>query len=74
MGFGEDDTAGVVVLDAKPGTPASRLGVQRGDMIVQINKAEIKSAASARKALDASTGPWQIGIRRGEDMINLMVR
>ncbi|HEY6670522.1 MAG TPA: DegQ family serine endoprotease, partial [Methyloceanibacter sp.] len=45
VGIDDDMREGVVVLDVKDKTPAARLGVKRGDIVVGINNEKVKSVA-----------------------------
>ena len=49
----EDDGPGVVVLDVAPNTPAARLGVKRGDLVIGLNNDKVTSVAGLVKALGA---------------------
>ena len=62
---------GVLVLDAREGTPAARAGLLGGDVIVRANGSEIGSIADLRRAIE-TTGPGspvQLRIlRRGQNV------
>jgi len=60
------NSAGALILTVGPQT-AEQLGVQPGDVIVQINRTPIKSAQDAAKALDyfAGRGAIRMFIERG---------
>ena len=45
LGIDDDMREGVVVLEVKDKTPAARLGVKRGDIVVGINNEKVKSVA-----------------------------
>lgn len=70
-----DDLTGVVVLDVENGTPAARLGLQRGDMIQVVNGADIPAMKQLKEAIGASKNirRWQVQLRRGAQVMNLMV-
>jgi len=70
-----DDLTGVVVMDVENGTPAARLGIQRGDMIQVLNGADIPAMKQLKEALGASRNirRWQVQLRRGAQVMNLMV-
>ena len=48
-----DDTVGAVVADIASGSTAEAGGLQSGDVILSVNRAEVASAAEAGAALDA---------------------
>jgi serine protease Do len=45
------DVQGAVVEDVQPGSPADNAGLQRGDVIVEVNRHSQRSAADVAKAL-----------------------
>ena len=65
---------GVVVLDVKDKTPAARLGVKRGDIVVGINNEKVKSVAQLVAALDAADGGWRLSVERGGKVFNLAIQ
>lgn len=53
----ESDVQGVIVLQVKPGMAADEAGLEKGDVIVEVNKKAIQDAASFLKRLhDAKSG------------------
>jgi len=47
-------TQGVVVMDVDPAGPAAEAGIQAGDVIQEVNRVPIRSAADVRRALEQS--------------------
>src|SRR5581483_5277613 len=45
------DVSGAVVANVQPGSPADNAGIQRGDVIVGVNRKPVKSASDVSKAL-----------------------
>lgn len=70
-----DDMTGVVVVDVAQGSPAARMGLRRGDIILVLNGADIAAVAQLKEALGASTKirRWQVQLRRGAQAMNLLV-
>jgi serine protease Do len=60
-----DDVKGAVVTNVQPGSAAENAGLQRGDVILQVNRKDTKSAADAKQALSS--------IKDGQDAL-LLVR
>jgi serine protease Do len=58
------DVHGAVVEDVQPGSPADNAGLQRGDVIVEVNRRAQSSATDAAKALS--------DIPKGEDALVLV--
>lgn len=50
--LGEDENLqGVVVTNVEPGGPASRVGIRRGDIILEVGAQEVRNAADFREAM-----------------------
>jgi serine protease Do len=47
----EDDVHGAVVGRVQPGSPADNAGLSRGDVILQVNRQNVQSAADVQRAL-----------------------
>ena len=63
----ELDTAeGVIVTDVDPSGPAAEAGIRRGDIIIELDRKEVKSARDLAKKLDASDEGVLALVRRGE--------
>jgi serine protease Do len=67
-------TAGVIVLNIIRGSPAHRLRLRPGDILLSINAKEINTVNDLQSALQISAGEWRISLRRGNNKINLVVR
>ena len=74
VGIDDDMREGVVVLDVKDQTPAARLGVKRGDIVVGINDEKVKSVAQLAAALDAAGGGWRLSVERGGKVFTLAIQ
>ncbi len=55
---------GAVVEDVKPGSPADNAGLQRGDVIMEVNRHAVKSASDAAQALSS--------VPNGQDVLVLV--
>jgi len=58
------DVHGVVVEQVQPGSPADNAGLQRGDVIVEVNRHPVQTAADVQKALSA--------VPKGQDALVLV--
>ncbi len=74
VGIDDDMREGVVVLDVKDKTPAARLGVKRGDIVVGINNEKVKSVAQLAAVLNAADGGWRLSVERGGKVFNLAIQ
>jgi serine protease Do len=55
---------GAIVQDVQPGSPADNAGLQRGDVIMEVNRHGVKSASEAAQALS--------GVPTGQDALVLV--
>jgi serine protease Do len=69
--FSDED--GVVILSTQRGSPASRFGFAKGDVIVRINAEDVSSVKQLRKIIGKKTEGWHISLKRGTDMVRLIV-
>jgi serine protease Do len=53
-----------VVEDVQPGSPADNAGLQRGDVIMEVNRHSVKSASEVAQALS--------GVPSGQDALVLV--
>jgi S1-C subfamily serine protease len=70
----EDEGPGVVVLDVTPNTPAARLGVKRGDLVIGLNNDKVTSVAGLVKALGAPADGWRLSLEREGQVYNLSIQ
>ena len=73
LGIDDDSRQGVVVLEVKDKTPAARLGVKRGDIVVGLNNQKVGSVAQLAAALDLSGDGWRLSLERGGKLFNLAI-
>ncbi|HXF49678.1 MAG TPA: Do family serine endopeptidase [Verrucomicrobiae bacterium] len=64
--MGIDFSRGVVVTEVKPNSTAGLIGVEEGDVILEINKAEVSSAAEYERQMKR--------LKRGQKVVLLLVR
>jgi Do/DeqQ family serine protease len=74
--IGMDDEAreAVVVLEVKERTPAARLGIKRGDIVVAVNDTKVGSVAELSTILAAANGAWRLSVERGGKVFNLAIQ
>jgi serine protease Do len=72
--LGLDQAKGVVVADVDPEGPASEAGIRRGDVIVEVDRKEVKDAKSLQKALEKSEDRALLLVRRGDTQLYLTVK
>jgi Do/DeqQ family serine protease len=74
IGMDDDSRTGVVVLEVKDKTPAARIGVKRGDIVVAINNEKVKSVAQLVTALEGADGGWRLSVERDGKVYNLAIQ
>jgi serine protease Do len=64
QGQAQGPVHGAVVEDVQPGSPADNAGLQRGDVIMEVNRHSVKSASEVAQALS--------GVASGQDALVLV--
>jgi serine protease Do len=68
----ETEARGVVVVDVRRASPAQRLGLQPGDILMRLNDREVRSTEDARRLASLAL-PWRLQLRRGERVFQVVV-
>jgi len=67
------DDQGALVADVESDGPAARAGIRPGDIVVEVDRKPVKSAAELAKALDASGARALLLVRRGDNALYVAV-
>ena len=59
------EVEGVLVIEVEADTPAWNEGLREGDVIVEVNRQEVKSTDDIQAVLEGSSPPLLLNIRRG---------
>ncbi|WP_336683201.1 serine endoprotease DegP [Enterobacter cloacae] len=65
---------GVVVNNVKANSPAARIGLKKGDVIMDANQQPVKNIAELRKILDSKPSVLALNIQRGDTSIYLLMQ
>ena len=65
---------GVVVNNVKANSPAARIGLKKGDVIMGANQQPVKNIAELRKILDSKPSLLALNIQRGDTSIYLLMQ
>jgi serine protease Do len=68
------DEKGVIVNSVKGNTPAARIGLKKGDIIIGVNQQVVNNIAELRKILDAKPSVMALNIQRGDTTIYLLMQ
>jgi Do/DeqQ family serine protease len=74
VGVDDDTREGVVVLEVKGGTPAARLGVRRGDLVVAVNNEKVTSVNQLVTLLAVGGAGWRLSVERDGKVFNLAIQ
>ncbi|MGA7324695.1 MAG: PDZ domain-containing protein, partial [Rhodomicrobium sp.] len=67
------DTKGVVVVETEAYSIARRIGVQPGDIIVEINGEKVETTKGLEKLVTKSARVWRMSIQRGGQLIRTAI-
>ncbi|MEG1209923.1 MAG: serine endoprotease DegP [Leclercia sp.] len=65
---------GVAVDNVKANSPAARIGLKKGDVIIGANQQPIKNIAELRKILDSKPSVLALNIQRGDTSLYLLMQ
>ncbi|MCC3242061.1 serine endoprotease DegP [Enterobacter roggenkampii] len=65
---------GVMVNNVKANSPAARIGLKKGDVIMGANQQPVKNIAELRKILDSKPSVLALNIQRGDTSIYLLMQ
>jgi len=65
---------GVVIVDVANGSPAQRLGFQKGDLVISVNNASIAKTRDLNRAASQRNRVWRITILRGGQQMSVELR
>ncbi|HEY3589172.1 MAG TPA: serine endoprotease DegP [Buttiauxella sp.] len=68
------DEKGVVVNNVKGNSPAARIGLKKGDIIIGVNQQPVTNIAELRKILDTKPSVMALNIQRGDSTIYLLMQ
>lgn len=68
------ENAGISIGKIQPGSPASRLAIQPGDVLFHINRRRVKALSDLSEAIHNQPGIWQLKLRRGSQLLTLRSR
>ncbi|MDX5629486.1 MULTISPECIES: serine endoprotease DegQ [unclassified Brenneria] len=70
----KDGGKGIQIDNVVKDSPAAQLGLQKGDIIVGVNRERVENITQLRKILEAKPSVLALNIVRGDDTIYLLLR
>lgn len=70
----DTDLTGVVVMRIKRGSPADRIGLRPGDILLRLNGVDIPSVAALKDLLRKEYSAWRIEISRAGRVLQLIIK
>ncbi|ACS87399.1 serine endoprotease DegQ [Musicola paradisiaca] len=70
----KDGSKGVLIENVAKDSAAAKVGLQKGDIIVGVNRERVESISQLRKILDSKPSVLALNIVRGEESIYLLLR
>jgi Do/DeqQ family serine protease len=65
---------GVLVMRVKRGSPADRIGLEPGDILLRLNGTDIPSVAALKSMVKREYSAWRIEIRRAGRVLQLIIK
>jgi Do/DeqQ family serine protease len=67
-------TSGVVVRETESYSPARRVGLRPGDIILEINGQRLSRVADLERAVQSRARVWRLAIKRGGEVLRTTIR
>lgn len=71
---GDDPVSGVKITEVAPRSVAARAGLEKGDIIIGVNRNRVKNLKDLRKIVDKKPEVLALNIQRGSSSIYLVLR
>ncbi len=68
------DATGVAIAAVAAGSPAARVGFQKGDVVLEVNGVEVRDTASLARLAASDPSFWRIAVRRDGQVLRLALR
>jgi Do/DeqQ family serine protease len=69
-----DGTAGVEITEVAGGSPAARLGLQKGDVIIGVARTKVDTVAQLREVLSKAQGVIALQVQREDNVYYVLIR
>ncbi len=68
------ETSGVVVRETEAYSPARRVGLRPGDIIVEIDRVRIERVRDLERAVQSRSRVWRLAVKRGGKTLRTVIR
>jgi S1-C subfamily serine protease len=68
------ETSGVVVRETEAYSPARRVGLRPGDIILEINGARIERVPDLERSVQSRARVWRLTIQRSGEILRTAIR
>ena len=65
---------GVVVKEVVPGSPANRVGFQKGDVVLEVNGQKVDTTRTLARIAQSDPGIWRLAVQRDGQVIRMAFR
>ena len=65
---------GVAVKEIQDRSPAARVGLEEGDIIMQVNRKRVNTINELARAIDDINGNIVLGVKRGDNSIFVLIQ
>lgn len=72
--LGIEEEQGVVITEVEPGSPADEAGLRRGDVIIEVDKAEVRDTSALEELLDEADDRVLVAVRRGKSSLYVVLK
>ncbi|ATG78566.1 MULTISPECIES: Do family serine endopeptidase [unclassified Pseudoalteromonas] len=70
----KNSNKGVEVTSVDPRSPSARVGLEEGDIIMQVNRQRVETIRDMNKIIDDTKGNIVLGVKRGRESIFILIQ
>jgi len=70
----KNGTKGIEVATVDPRSPSARVGLEEGDVIVQVNRQRVENIRQMNKIIEDTQGNIVLGVKRGRESIFVLIQ